>query len=78
VEYEEGEIKCVQEVIVFGIFAALLTLGAFCQAVGARRGRRQFSPPSVLIDADGHDLDTACRGSGSLVVLLESGIATSS
>lgn len=77
-EYEEAEIKYVQEVIVLGIFAALLTLGAFYQAAGARRGRRQFSPPGVLFDAGGHRLHAVCRGSGSPVVLLESGIAASS
>jgi pimeloyl-ACP methyl ester carboxylesterase len=66
------------DVVVLGIVAALLTLGALYQAAGARRHRRQLSPPGELIDVGGHRLHAVCRGRGTPVVLLESGIAASS
>src|SRR5688500_17342462 len=37
-----------------------------------------FPPPGLLVDVGGHRLHVICSGSGSPVVLLESGIAASS
>jgi len=42
------------------------------------RHRRRFLPPGLFIDVNGHRLHAICRGRGSPVVLLESGIAASS
>jgi pimeloyl-ACP methyl ester carboxylesterase len=63
---------------ILGLLAALAALGAVYQAVGTRRSRRHLAPPGLLIDAGGHRLHAVCRGSGSPLVLLESGIAASS
>jgi pimeloyl-ACP methyl ester carboxylesterase len=63
---------------VLGVLAALLTLGVVYQQIGARRERQRFSPPGLMIDVGGHELHVTCLGSGSPIVLLESGIAASS
>ena len=63
---------------VLRIVVTLLAIGAIYQAIAARRHRRHFAPPGVLVDVGGHRLHVICRGSGSPVVLLESGIAASS
>lgn len=60
------------------MLVALFALGALYQQLGAKRHRRRFAPPGVLIDVGGHRLHATCVGSGSPVVLLESGIAASS
>jgi pimeloyl-ACP methyl ester carboxylesterase len=59
-------------------FAALLTLGVLYQQIGTRRQRRRFAPPGSFIDVGGHRLHVNCAGSGSPIVLLESGIGASS
>ena len=59
------------------VVIALAGAGALYQAVASRQGRR-FPPPGQLIDVGGHRLHAVCRGQGSPVVLLESGIAASS
>ena len=61
-----------------GVLAVLLALGAVYQTLAARRQRRRFVPPGVLIDAGGHRLHVSSMGTGSPVVLLESAIAASS
>jgi pimeloyl-ACP methyl ester carboxylesterase len=58
--------------------AALLAVGVVYQQIGARRQRRRFAPPGSFVDVGGHRLHVTCSGSGSPVVLLESGIAASS
>jgi pimeloyl-ACP methyl ester carboxylesterase len=63
---------------VLGLLVALLSAGLLYQRLGARRRRLQFAPPGQLIDVGGHGLHAICMGSGSPVVLLESGIAASS
>jgi pimeloyl-ACP methyl ester carboxylesterase len=65
-------------VAALGVLVAVLGAGALYQRVGARRHRRQFPPPGRLIDVGGHRLHVTCGGSGSPVVLFESGIAASS
>jgi pimeloyl-ACP methyl ester carboxylesterase len=60
------------------VVVTLLATGAIYQAIALRRHRRHFTPPGVLVDVGGHRLHVICRGSGSPVVLLESGIAASS
>jgi pimeloyl-ACP methyl ester carboxylesterase len=67
-----------KEVVFVVAVAALLTLGVLYQQIGARRQRRRLAPPGRLIDVGGHRLHVTCVGSGSPVVLLESGIAASS
>ncbi len=61
-----------------GALVALLAAGVLYQQMGARRHRRQFAPPGHFVDVGGHRLHVVCRGQGSPVVLLESGIAASS
>jgi pimeloyl-ACP methyl ester carboxylesterase len=58
------------------IVVALLVLGALYQAI--ERRRRRFTPPGRMIDVGGHRLHANCIGSGSPLVVLESGIAASS
>lgn len=60
------------------IVAAVIVLGVIYQRFGTSRHRRRFAPPGTLIDVGGHRLHVTCRGVGSPVVLLESGIAASS
>lgn len=64
--------------VVAALAAALLTAGVLYQLIGSRRQRRRFAPPGRFIDVGGHGLHVTCSGSGSPVVLLESGIAASS
>jgi pimeloyl-ACP methyl ester carboxylesterase len=64
--------------ILGGVFVGLLAAGVLYQRVGLTRQRRQFAPPGVMIDVGGHRLHAICRGSGSPIVLFESGIAASS
>src|SRR5688572_896674 len=63
---------------VLRVVVTLLAVGTLYQAIASRRHRRRFTPPGQLIDVGGHRLHVICRGSGSPVVLLESGIAASS
>ena len=63
---------------VLAVIVTLLGVGALYQEIAARRHRRQFTHPGQLIDVGGHRLHVTCRGTGSPVVLLESGIAASS
>ena len=65
-------------VAVLGVLVTLLAVGILYQRIGVRRHRRQFTPPGQLIDVGGHRLHVVCHGSGSPLVLLESGIAASS
>jgi pimeloyl-ACP methyl ester carboxylesterase len=58
--------------------AAVLATGALYQVIGATRARRAFSPPGAFLDVGGHRVHVVCRGSGSPVVVFESGIAASS
>jgi pimeloyl-ACP methyl ester carboxylesterase len=57
---------------------ALIAAGVLYQQTAARRHRRRFTPPGLLVDVGGHRLHVLCQGQGSPVVLLESGIAASS
>jgi pimeloyl-ACP methyl ester carboxylesterase len=63
---------------VVGVALALIGTGVLYQAVGLQRARRRFLPPGELVDVGGHRLHVVCRGAGSPVVVLESGIAASS
>ena len=65
-------------VAVLRVFAALVVMGVLYQRIAAIRHRQRFRPPGLLIDVGGHRLHAICRGNGSPVVLLESGIAASS
>jgi pimeloyl-ACP methyl ester carboxylesterase len=65
-------------VAVLAVLAVLLALGMLYQRVGARRDRRRFPPPGLLIDVGGHRLHAVCRGDRGPAVLLESAIAGSS
>jgi pimeloyl-ACP methyl ester carboxylesterase len=58
------------------VFLALLAAGVLYQRIAARR--RQFAPTGSLIAVGGHRVHARCAGSGSPLVLLESGIAASS
>jgi pimeloyl-ACP methyl ester carboxylesterase len=60
------------------VLAALAGAGALYQAIGAARGARRFAAPGEWIDVGGHRLHAVCRGEGTPIVLLESGIAASS
>ena len=64
--------------VALGIVAALVIGGLLYQTVAARRHRRRFPPPGVLIDVGGHRLHAICQGHGGPIVVLESGIAASS
>jgi pimeloyl-ACP methyl ester carboxylesterase len=63
---------------VFGLLVALPCIGFLYQWVATARRRSRFTAPGELIDVGGHRLHAICRGTGSPVVLLESGIASSS
>jgi pimeloyl-ACP methyl ester carboxylesterase len=65
-------------VVIVGVLVTLVALGALYQRVATHRQRRRFPPPGSLLDVGGHRLHTICRGAGSPLVLLESGIAASS
>ena len=67
-----------QDVALLAVLLTLAGAGALYQTVAARRHGGRFAPPRVLIDVGGHRLHTVCRGPGSPIVLLESGIAASS
>jgi pimeloyl-ACP methyl ester carboxylesterase len=61
-----------------GAFVGLVAAGVLYQRIGLTRQRRQFAPPGQMIDVGGHRLHATCRGTGSPIVLFESGIAASS
>ena len=63
---------------VLSIVVALVLAGTVYQLIGAARDRRQFRPPGLVVDVGGHGLHAVCRGAGTPVVVLESGIAASS
>jgi len=58
------------------IVLALITAGVLYQRIAGHR--RQIVPAGSLIDVGGHRLHARCEGTGSPLVLLESGIAASS
>ena len=58
------------------VFVALILAGVIYQRVSIRR--RRFAPTGSLVDVGGHRLHARCAGSGTPLVLLESGIAASS
>jgi pimeloyl-ACP methyl ester carboxylesterase len=60
------------------VLFALAGAGALYQAIASGRRDRRFAHPGLLVDVGGHRLHAICRGDGSPVVLLESGIAASS
>jgi pimeloyl-ACP methyl ester carboxylesterase len=55
------------------VLAAAL-LGAFFQALGARRDRKHFPPPGRLVDVGGHRLHLLESGSGDATIVLEAGL----
>lgn len=61
-----------------GALAVLLAAGALYQRAGLRRHRQRLRPAGLLVDVGGHRLHVLCRGRGTPVVILESGIAASS
>jgi len=63
-------------VIAGAIVLALVAAGMIYQQVAARR--RQLAPTGELIDVGGHRLHAHCAGTGSPLVLFESGVAASS
>lgn len=63
---------------VLAALIAVLSIGTLYQVAGARRQRQRFAAPGRLIDVGGHRLHAVCVGSGSPVVMLESGVAASS
>jgi pimeloyl-ACP methyl ester carboxylesterase len=65
-------------VVFLGAVLAILAAGMLYQQVGAARERRRFAPPGAMIPVGGHRLHVTCAGTGSPVVLFESGIAASS
>lgn len=60
------------------IIAALLLLGCTYQLIGTLRDARNFPPPGKMIQAGRLRLHMNASGSGSPVVVLDSGIAASS
>jgi len=67
-----------EHVSVVGLLIALPSIGFLYQWVATARRRSRFAAPGALIDVGGHRLHAICRGTGGPVVLLESGIASSS
>src|SRR2546422_5940736 len=65
-------------VIALLLAGAALAAGALYQIVGARRSARRCAPPGRIVDVNGQRLHVVCAGSGSPVVVFESGIAASS
>ena len=57
---------------------ALVAAGVVYQLVGLRLDARRHPPPGTVLDVCGRALHVICRGSGSPVVVFESGIAASS
>ncbi len=64
--------------IVLALVVALIATGILYQTVGTHRDRKKFPAPGRLLRAAGVDLHLHERGTGSPVVVLESGIAASS
>jgi pimeloyl-ACP methyl ester carboxylesterase len=52
--------------------------GAAYQVAGVRLDARRYPPPGTMVDLQGGRLHVVCAGSGSPMVLFESGIAASS
>jgi len=58
--------------------AAVVAAGVVYQLVGLHLDARRYPPPGTMVDVQGRELHVVCRGSGSPLVLFESGIAASS
>jgi pimeloyl-ACP methyl ester carboxylesterase len=65
-------------IVLTAIIGAVLLAGVAYQLAGLRVDARRYPPPGTMVDVGGRDLHIVCRGSGSPVVLFESGIAASS
>jgi pimeloyl-ACP methyl ester carboxylesterase len=63
--------------VILGVLAAALALGAVSEQIARRRAARDFPPPGRMVDVGGRRLHLDCRGSGSPVVIFESGLGFS-
>ena len=60
--------------LLLGVVALVLLVGAGYEANGRRNARRAFPPNGGLIDIGGRRIQLDCRGSGSPTVVFESGM----
>ncbi|HJP59587.1 MAG TPA: hypothetical protein VJ865_06295, partial [Gemmatimonadaceae bacterium] len=59
---------------VVGIIALVVLTGAGYEVAGRRSAAREFPPPGKLVDIGGRRIQLDCRGSGTPIVVFESGL----
>jgi len=57
-----------------GFIVLAIIFGGIYEAVGRRNAAREFPPPGKMVDIGGRRIQLDCRGSGSPVVVFESGL----
>ncbi len=57
-----------------GIFVLIVIAGSIYEAIGRRNAAREYPPPGKMVDIGGRRIQLDCRGSGSPVVVFESGL----
>src|SRR5881628_3477056 len=60
------------------LLVSAVAAGALYQFIEARRSARAYAPPGRMVDVDAQRLHLHCAGTGSPIVVFESGIAASS
>lgn len=65
-------------IVLAAVVTAIAAAGVAYQLVGLRLDTRRYPPPGTMVGIGGRAVHVVCRGSGSPVVLFESGIAASS
>lgn len=57
-----------------GIIVLATIVGGIYEAIGRRNAAREFPPPGKMVDIGGRRIQLDCRGTGSPVVVFESGL----
>lgn len=61
-------------IVILILLVVAVVAGASYEWLGRRAARRDFPPPGTLVDIGGRRLQMDCRGTGSPIVVLESGL----
>ncbi|HEY8207953.1 MAG TPA: alpha/beta hydrolase [Myxococcaceae bacterium] len=59
---------------VLGLIALILAAGSVYERMGRRRAARDFPPPGQMVNIGGRRIQLDCRGTGSPIVVFESGL----
>lgn len=68
--------KWIRRIALFlsGFIVLAIIVGSCCESIGRRNAARDFPPPGKMVDIGERRIQLDCRGSGSPVVVFESGL----